>query len=170
MENSMVRITRSIKQTVAGVLLVSGAFTGAATASTAEAFNEIIRATPSASVVVTIEDGVATVSGIVPEASARDSLLNAASEIDNVSFVNDELLIVEQQPTDSFRSGVTGVDLLLVRESSSFGDFNNSSDLRTSDAFSDPNASGDTSDDYEPRYFDGFNNCLLYTSPSPRDS
>jgi len=81
MENSMVKISQNIKQTIAGILFVSGAITipVAATASTAEALSEMITATPSARVVVTIEDGVATLSGIVPEASTRDSLLHAAS-------------------------------------------------------------------------------------------
>ena len=160
MKNSMVKISQNIKQTIAGILFVSGAITipVAATASTAEALSEMITATPSARVVVTIEDGVATLSGIVPEASTRDSLLHAASEIDNVSFVNDELLVAEQRSTDSYRSGVASTDFLLEPESSSFGNFNSSGDLRASGAFSDPNASGDTSIDNEPRYFDGFNN------------
>ena len=96
--------TRAMKHTVAGLLLVGGAFTIPATASAAT-ISEIVTATPSASVAVFIENGVATLSGIVPEESTRDSLVMAASELDNVSSVNDQLRVSEQRS----RKSTTGI-------------------------------------------------------------
>ena len=106
MKNLIQTTTRAMKHTVAGLLLVGGAFTIPATASAAT-ISEIITETPSASVAVVIENGVATLSGIVPEESTRDSLVMAASELDNVNSVKDELLISEQQSrkSDSAFSG-----------------------------------------------------------------
>ena len=110
MKNLIQTTTRVMKHTIAGLLLVGGAFTIPATASAAT-ISEIITETPSASVAVIIENGVATLTGSVPEASTRDSLVKAASELDNVSSVKDELLVSEQRS----RKPATG-----------FHDFNNS--------------------------------------------
>ena len=104
MKNLIQTTTRAMKHTVVGLLLVGGAFTIPATASAAT-ISEIITETPSASVAVVIENGVATLSGIVPKESTRDSLVMAASELDNVSSVNDQLRVSEQRS----RKSTTGI-------------------------------------------------------------
>lgn len=89
------KLMRTIKNNAASVIL-GCALAGTLNTAMAATISDIVRATPSASVYVFVEDGVATLSGSVPASSTRDLLISAAREMSNVSAVDDQLLVSEQ--------------------------------------------------------------------------
>ncbi len=99
---------RTVKHILIGTVLAGGALAipAAATASPAAAVGEIVAEAPASSVVVVIDDGLATLSGTVPKESTRESLIGAALGMDEVVLVQDEL----RDPAPQVNDQTTGLN------------------------------------------------------------
>ncbi len=86
-------------------------------ATTAANISDIVRETPSASVFVFAEDGVATLTETVPESGTKDLLASAARQMDNVQSVDSQLFVSEQLSLEPADPELDGAEFLPTGDS-----------------------------------------------------